>query len=33
MMKNLDRVVLKLGGSSLQDPSALKEVIESIRGY
>jgi acetylglutamate kinase len=29
----LDRVVLKLGGSSLQDPSALKEVIESIRGY
>ncbi len=33
MMKNLDRVVLKLGGSSLEDPSALKEVIESIRGY
>lgn len=32
-MKKLDRVVLKLGGSSLQDPSALKEVIESIRGY
>lgn len=30
---SLDRVVLKLGGSSLQDPSALKEVIESIRGY
>lgn len=31
--KKIDRVVLKLGGSSLQDPSALKEVIESIRGY
>ncbi len=30
---NLDRVVLKLGGSSLQDPNALKEVIESVRGY
>ncbi len=29
----LDRVVIKLGGSSLQDPSALKEVIEAIRGY
>lgn len=30
---SLDRVVIKLGGSSLQDPFALKEVIEAIRGY
>lgn len=32
-MNKVDRVVIKLGGSSLQDPSALIEVIEAVRGY
>ena len=27
------RVVLKLGGSSLQDPTTLRKVLETIRGY
>lgn len=30
---NTKRVVIKLGGSSLQDPSTLRHVIETIRGY
>ncbi len=27
------RVIIKLGGSSLQDPTTLRKVIETIRGY
>jgi acetylglutamate kinase len=32
-MKKANRIVIKLGGSSLQDPTTLRKVIETIRGY